>query len=112
MPNTIGIVAVAALAAIEAAMLGVATTADQVSHQRRQAIKLALQRVVLDSHVLAVNVAGFTKPLAERGHNVRRDIDRPDLNEPDYWQPPLLRPCHHRPRRRAPETRDELPTPH
>jgi hypothetical protein len=41
------------------------TTADQVSHQRRQAI--ALQPVVLDRHVLALDVAGFAKPLAERG---------------------------------------------
>jgi hypothetical protein len=44
------------------------TTADQVSHQRRQAIVLALQPVVLDRHVLALDVADFAKALAERGH--------------------------------------------
>jgi hypothetical protein len=33
-------------------------TADQVSHQRRQAIELAVQPVVLDRHVLTVDVAG------------------------------------------------------
>jgi hypothetical protein len=38
------------------------TTADQVSHQRRQVIELAFQPVVLDRHVLALDVAGFTKP--------------------------------------------------
>jgi hypothetical protein len=47
------------------------TTADQVSHQRRQAIVLAVQPVVLDCHVLALDVAGFSKPLAERGHTAR-----------------------------------------
>ena len=47
------------------------TTADQVSHQRRQAIVLALQPVVLDRHVLALDVAGFTKAFAERGHIAR-----------------------------------------
>src|SRR6516162_10250613 len=44
---------------------GYATT-DQVFHQRRQAIVLALQPVVLDRHVLPLNVAGFAKAFAER----------------------------------------------
>jgi hypothetical protein len=43
------------------------TTADQVSDQRPQAIVLALKPVVLDRHVQAIDLAGFTKPLAERG---------------------------------------------
>jgi putative tryptophan/tyrosine transport system substrate-binding protein len=45
--------------------------ADQVFHQRRQAIVLALQPVVLDRHIPAFDVAGLTKPLAERGHRPR-----------------------------------------
>ena len=35
------------------------TTAHQVGHQRRQLIVLALQPVVLDRHILAVDVASF-----------------------------------------------------
>ena len=41
-------------------------TADEVSHERRQAIVLALQPVVLDHHVLALDVAGFVEAFAER----------------------------------------------
>src|SRR5262252_7122400 len=33
-------------------------TGDQISHHSRQAIELALQPVVLDRHVLALDVAG------------------------------------------------------
>jgi hypothetical protein len=40
------------------------TTADQVSHQRRQAIEFALQPVVLDRHVLALDIAGFAEAFA------------------------------------------------
>src|SRR4029077_5921597 len=58
------------------------TTADQVSHQRRQAIELALQPVVLDRYVLAVDVAGFTEPLAECGHIARRGFGRSAADEP------------------------------
>ena len=47
------------------------TTADQVSHQRRQAIELALQTVVLDRHVLAFQVAGFAETFVERTHPIR-----------------------------------------
>jgi hypothetical protein len=35
------------------------TPADQVSHQPRQAIPVALQPVVLDRYILAFDVAGF-----------------------------------------------------
>ena len=59
------------------------TTADQVSHQRRQAIVLALQPVVLDRHVLALDVAGFAKAFAERGHIVRAEASAdPALTNP------------------------------
>jgi len=42
-------------------------TADEVGHERRQAIELALQPVVLHRYVLAFNVAGFVEALAEPG---------------------------------------------
>src|SRR5262249_4335666 len=75
----------------------------------RQAIVLALQIVVVDHHILAFDVTGFTKPLAERGHIARKAIGRPEADEHENWHCPLLRPHHHRPRRCAPEPRDELP---
>src|SRR5215813_1714149 len=40
--------------------------ADEVSHERRQAIVSALQPVVFDHHVLALDVAGFVEGFAER----------------------------------------------
>ena len=86
-PKTIGIVAVAALAAIAAVVAAGRgddghTTADQVSHQRRQAIVLALQPVVLDRHVLALDVAGFAQALAERGREGRMASAVPPLTNP------------------------------
>ncbi len=66
--KTIGIVAVAALAASEGTSLGVAiprylsaNQIDQIGQQRRQAIVLALRPVVLDRHVPAFDVAGFAE---------------------------------------------------
>ena len=51
-------------------------SADQIGHQCRQAIVLALQPVVLDRHVLAFDVAGFVEAFAERGH-IARGSHRP-----------------------------------
>ena len=39
----------------------------EFSHERRKAIELALQPVVLHRYVLALDVAGFVEALAERG---------------------------------------------
>ena len=82
-PKTIGIVAVAALAASAAAGAGRGDhghlSADQIGHQCRQAIVLALQPVVLDRHVLAFDVAGFVEAFAERGHIARGGIGRPGV---------------------------------
>jgi hypothetical protein len=47
------------------------TTPDQVSHQRRHAVVLAVQPMVLDRHVLAFDVAEFAESLAERGRITR-----------------------------------------
>jgi hypothetical protein len=73
--KTMGIVVVAALAACAAKLpAGVAithATTHQVTHDRRKAMELALQPVVLDRYVLALEVAGFVEALAERGGKVR-----------------------------------------
>ena len=42
-------------------------TTHEVRHERRKAIELALQPVVLHRYVLALEVAGFIQALAERG---------------------------------------------
>jgi hypothetical protein len=45
--------------------------ADEVSHQSRQAIVLALQPVILDRHIPAFDVAGFAQASAECGYIAR-----------------------------------------
>ena len=105
-PKTIGIVAVAALAASAGRVAGRGDhghlSADQIGHQCRQAIVLALQPVVLDRHVLAFDVAGFVETFAERGHIARGGIGRPVVDKPDHRQRRLLRARRERPRAAAP----------
>ena len=77
--KTIGIVVVAALAASAGRIAAERSdnghvTADQVGHQRRQAIELALRPTVFDRHVLALDVAGFVQALSE---SQRRSRTRP-----------------------------------
>ena len=43
------------------------TTTHEVSNERRQAIKLAVQPVVLHGYILTLEIAGFVEALAERG---------------------------------------------
>src|SRR5262249_59734868 len=52
-------------------------TVDEVSHQRWQAIVLALQPMVLHHHVLALDVAGFVEALTQCSDAARGDIGRP-----------------------------------
>ena len=73
-----------------------------------QVVELALQPVILDRHVLALDVTGVAKAFAERCRKVRRGIGRPGVHESHHRQRPLLRPCRKRPRRRAAEKRDEI----
>ena len=73
-------------------------SADQVAHQCRQAIILALQPVVLDRHVLAFNVAGFVEAFAECGHMARGGIGRPVSDKSDHRHRRLLRARRKRPR--------------
>src|SRR5262245_62332174 len=87
-------------------------TADEVSHERRQAIVPPIQPVVLDHHVLALDVAGFVEAFTERGGLARGGIGRANADESDNREHRLLRPRLRRPRRRAAEKRDELAAPH
>ena len=77
-------------------------TADQVGHQRRQPIVLALQPVVLDRHVLALDVTGFAEAFAERGHIARVAFGRAVAEKPDHRQRRLLRARRERPSAAAP----------
>jgi hypothetical protein len=81
-------------------------------YQRRQAIVLALQPVVLDRHVPALDLAGFAQALAERAHHVRGHIGRPTANEPDHRHRRLLRADGKRPSGHAAEPCDEFAPSH
>src|SRR5262249_46770356 len=87
-------------------------TADQVGHERRQAIVLAFQPVVLDRHVLALDGAGFVEAFAERSAKVRGDLWRSGTHEADHWHRWLLRVRRERPRGSGADQRDELAPPH
>jgi hypothetical protein len=80
-------------------------TTHEVSHERRKAIELALQPVVLHRYILALEVAGFIEALAERGGKGR--IGWSGIDEPDNRHSRLLRARRERPRRCAAEQRDE-----
>ena len=43
------------------------TTTHEISHERRKAIKLALQPVVLHRYVLALDIAGLVEAVAKSG---------------------------------------------
>ena len=84
-------------------------SANQIGHQCRQAIVLALQPVVLDCHVLAFDGAGFVEAFAERGRIARVGIGRSVSDKPDHRHRRLLCARRERPRgRRAAEQRDEI----
>src|SRR5262249_36029777 len=82
--------------------------ANQIGHQCRQPIVLALQPVVLDSDVLPFDVTGFLETFTECGHITRADFRRPRVKKTDHWHRRLLRPRRQRPCHRAAEQRDEL----
>src|SRR5262249_27828756 len=88
-------------------------SADQIGHQCRQAIVLALQPVVLDRYVLAFDVAGLVQAFAERAQIARGGIGRKASNNPDHRLRRLLRARRERQRDcRAAKERDELAPPH
>jgi hypothetical protein len=69
-----------------------------------------LQPAVLDRHVLALDVASFAKPLAERGPRARCGFGRPGVDEPDHRVRRLLRTRRERPRHRAAQPTNKLPS--
>ncbi|HJZ33565.1 MAG TPA: hypothetical protein VKF35_20765 [Hyphomicrobiaceae bacterium] len=76
-------------------------TANEVSHERRQAIVLPLQPVVLDHRVLAFDVAGFVEAFTECSDGARRGIGRPTADQANDRHCLLLRVCRERPRGRT-----------
>ena len=85
--KTIGIVAVAALAA-KADGTPLATdhghlAADQLGRQRRQPIVLTFRPAIFDRDILALDITGFAQTLAERGNEVARLRPRTRREKPD-----------------------------
>jgi hypothetical protein len=68
---------------------------------------LAAEPVVLDEHVLALDVAAFAEAFGECGCMARGAIERPTTDKPDHRHRWLLRPCRQRPRRRAAAKQDD-----
>jgi len=82
--------------------------AGEVGHERRQSSVQAAKPVVLDSHVLALDVAGFAQGFVERGRVARGAIERTTADKADNGHGRLLRARRQRPRSRgAAEERDE-----
>src|SRR5262249_43381829 len=83
-------------------------TAYQIGCEVGQSVDLVLRPAILDRHILALDVAGFTNALPECGQ-IARTIDRPRAAQETYHRHRrLLRARRERPRRRgAAEQRDE-----
>ena len=91
MPNTIGIVAVAALATCVGNVLS----------------------VVLDRHVFALDVPGFAEALVETAHPTCLALGRPVSDKPDHRHRWLLRVRRERPSRHSAADRfDKIASPH
>src|SRR5262245_31811220 len=87
--------------------------ADQIGRQDRQAIEPILRKTVLDRHVAAIDIAGFTQTTAERCQEVGPVILAKHVQEPDHWRRWLLRARRERPRGdSAAEHCDELASLH
>src|SRR6516225_857783 len=86
-------------------------TAYQIGCEVGQSVGLVLRPAILDRHILAFDVAGFTKALAECGQ-IACTIDRRRTAEESYYRHRrLLRAHRERPSRRASEQGDELASP-
>src|SRR5262249_54325510 len=87
--------------------------ADEVSHERRQAIVLAAEPMVLNDSVLAFNEAGFAEAFRKRCRMASGAIERSTADKADHRHRRLLRACRERPRGCCTaEQRDELPPSH
>jgi hypothetical protein len=72
-------------------------TADEIGHERRQSIVLAIQPVVLNDDVLALDVPGVAKGFAERSGLAHGGLGRPALDKAHDRHRRLLRPRSERP---------------
>src|SRR6516164_9685549 len=86
--------------------------ADKISHERGQAIVAAVKPMVLDHHVLALDVAGFLKAFPKCSTKVRVAFRRAGVDESNHWHRGLLRARRERPRGRTAEQRDEVAPPY
>jgi hypothetical protein len=86
-------------------------TTYQIGCEVGQSVGLVLRPAILDRHILALDVAGFTKALAECGQ-IGCTIDRRRAAKESYHRHrSLLRARRERPRGgRAAEQRDEFAT--
>src|SRR5262249_5517497 len=83
-------------------------TAYQIGCKIGQSVVLVLRPAILNRHILALDVAGFTKALAECGQ-IGCTIDRRRAEEEPYHRHRrLLRPRRKRPSGRAAEQQYEL----
>src|SRR5262249_25436280 len=88
-------------------------TAYKIGCEVGQSIVLVLRPAILDRHVLAFDVAGFTSALPECGQKVRIVGRRQAAEKPDHRHRRLLRARRERPRDyRAAEQRNEIAPPH
>src|SRR6516162_5046566 len=88
-------------------------TAYQIGCEVGQSVVLVLRPAILNRHILALDVAGFTNALPECGQKACTIGRRPRASEESYHRHRrLLRACRERPRDRAAEKCDELAARH
>src|SRR5262249_56970085 len=83
-------------------------TAYQIGCEVGQSVVLVLRPAILNRHILALDVTGFTNALAECGHKTCSVGGRRVAKKPDHRHRGLLRARRERPRRRAAGQRDQL----
>src|SRR5262249_2606304 len=88
------------------------TAADELGHQRGQAAVLALEPMVLDCHVLTLDIAGFTEGAAEHRRVARHASGRSRVYDRDDRHRWLLRVRSKRPCRCTTCQGDELAPSH
>src|SRR5215216_6311588 len=87
-------------------------TAYQIGCEVGQSLGLVVRPAILDCHILALDVAGFTNALPECGQIACTISKRRAAEESYHRHRRLLPPRRERPDRRpTAEQRDEIPTP-
>ena len=88
-------------------------SANEIGCQRRQPIVMSFGPAVFDRHIVALDIAGFLKPLAERGHHGRMRFRRRGVEKSNHRHRRLLRVRRPRPDGHTTAyQRDELASPH